>query len=180
MKKHRMSPYAKIKILINAWIHNTVRGLYSHDKREEDLTLEFQDALVTAQQKHRDRLVTDLLAAYVESYKTKVKQGKRSRFFILTTCLLVIVFAIVVLSWLSYYVLCVNSIMDISELIAFVTVCISFISLIIGLLTIITKYFFPENDEQYITKIVEVIQNNDLENKRENAKNSPINNFIEE
>ena len=36
----------------------------------------------------------------------------------------------------------------------------------------ITKYFFPENDEQYITTIVETIQQNDLENKRENAKNS--------
>ena len=50
------------------------------------------------------------------------------------------------------------------------TACVSFISLIIGLLTIITKYFFPENDEQYITAIVEAIQKNDLENKRENAK----------
>lgn len=47
----------------------------------------------------------------------------------------------------------------------------SFISLVIGLLTIITKYFFSENDEQYITKIVETIQQNDLENKKENAKN---------
>ena len=52
----------------------------------------------------------------------------------------------------------------------------SFISLVIGLLTIITKYFFPESDEQYITKIVETIQQNDLENKKENAKNvNPIN-----
>lgn len=52
-----------------------------------------------------------------------------------------------------------------------ITASVSFISLVIGLLTIITKYFFPENDEQYITKIVETIQQNDLENKKENAKN---------
>ena len=57
--------------------------------------------------------------------------------------------------------------MQISNLVAFVTACISFVSLIIGLLTIITKYFFPENDEQYITKIVEIIQNNDFKNKQE-------------
>lgn len=60
--------------------------------------------------------------------------------------------------------------LKVQSLVAFVTACISFISLIIGLLTIITKYFFPENDEQYITTIVESIQKNDLENKRENAR----------
>lgn len=61
--------------------------------------------------------------------------------------------------------------LNVTDLAAFITACISFISLIIGLLTIITKYFFPENGEQYITQIVELIQKNDLENKRENAKN---------
>lgn len=55
-------------------------------------------------------------------------------------------------------------------MVSFITTCVSFITLIIGLLTIVTKYFFPENDEQYITTIVEAIQKNDLENKRENAK----------
>ncbi len=30
----------------------------------------------------------------------------------------------------------------------------------------ITKYIFPVNDEEYITRIVELIQNNDLENKK--------------
>lgn len=35
---------------------------------------------------------------------------------------------------------------------------------------IITKYVFPVNDEEYITRIVEIIQNNDLENKKENIR----------
>lgn len=61
--------------------------------------------------------------------------------------------------------------LQVSDLVAFVTACVSFVSLIIGLLTIITRYFFPHNDEKYITTIVESIQKNDLENKRENAKN---------
>lgn len=60
--------------------------------------------------------------------------------------------------------------LDVEKVVAFITACISFISLIIGLLTIITKYFFPENDEQYITTIVESVQKNDLENKKENAR----------
>ena len=38
------------------------------------------------------------------------------------------------------------------------------------LLQTITKYIFPENEEEYITRIVEMIQNNDLENKKENIR----------
>lgn len=74
---------------------------------------------------------------------------------------------------LSLKVLNTDSEIQVQEVVAFVTACISFISLIISLLTIITKYFFPENDEQYITTIVEAIQKNDLENKRENARHIP-------
>lgn len=48
--------------------------------------------------------------------------------------------------------------------------CITFLTLIVGVLTIITKYVFPENEEEYITRIVEIIQRNDLENKKENIK----------
>lgn len=38
------------------------------------------------------------------------------------------------------------------------------------LLKIITKDVFPVNDEEHITRIVELIQNNDLENKKENIR----------
>ena len=51
-----------------------------------------------------------------------------------------------------------------------IAVCITFLSSVIGILTIITKYVFPEKEEEYITRIVEIIQTNDLENKRENIK----------
>ncbi|WP_297998267.1 hypothetical protein [uncultured Oscillibacter sp.] len=58
-----------------------------------------------------------------------------------------------------------------TEMVSFVTACVSFLGLVVSVLLIITKYFFPENDEQYITQIVKSIQENDLANKRENAKN---------
>lgn len=32
------------------------------------------------------------------------------------------------------------------------------------------KVVFPENEEEYITRIVEIIQNNDLEHKKENIR----------
>lgn len=57
---------------------------------------------------------------------------------------------------------------SINSLVEVISVCITFLSLIIGVLTIITKYVFPEKEEEYITRIVEIIQNNDLENKKEN------------
>lgn len=51
-----------------------------------------------------------------------------------------------------------------------ISVCVTFLTLIVGIMTIITKYVFPENEEEYITRIVEIIQNNDLEHKKENIR----------
>ena len=62
--------------------------------------------------------------------------------------------------------------MEAGDVVSFATACVSFLTLIVGLLHIVTKYVFPENDEEYITRIVEMIQTNDLKNKQENAKNS--------
>ena len=130
--------------------------LISPASTEEEL---YKDPFITPEQKKRDEQITTLLTAYVDSYEKKVNSSIWYRVIILVVCIgVVIAFA------------CALNELQISNLVAFVTACISFVSLIIGLLTIITKYFFPENDEQYITQIVESIQKNDLENKRENAK----------
>ena len=59
---------------------------------------------------------------------------------------------------------------SIESVIQLITACITFLTLIVSILKIITKYVFPANDEEYITRIVEIIQNNDLENKKENIR----------
>ena len=59
---------------------------------------------------------------------------------------------------------------DRANVVQIISVCVTFLGLIIGLLQTITKYIFPENEEEYITRIVEMIQNNDLENKKENIR----------
>ena len=59
---------------------------------------------------------------------------------------------------------------SIANVVQIISVCVTFLGLIIGLLQTITKYIFPENEEEYITRIVEMIQNNDLENKKENIR----------
>lgn len=138
---------------------------------ESDLKNYYEDRYITRQQHERDKQVTSLLKQYVKAYKNKVFASKICRWVILSSCLLVILGFSAALAWLVIFSASAERSLDWAGLAAFVTACISFASLIIGLLTVVTKYFFPENDEQYITKIVEVIQKNDLENKRENAKN---------
>lgn len=59
-----------------------------------------------------------------------------------------------------------KGIVQLESLVGLIVALISFVSLFIGILKIITEYIFPKNEEQYITKIVELIQTNDLENKK--------------
>lgn len=131
----------------------------------------YEDRYITKEQNDRDKEVTKLLQAYVKTYENKVKVSRKYQKIILYPCIGIISIFAVMLLWFSGCTVTQKTGLEITDLAAFITACISFISLIIGLLTIITKYFFPENGEQYITQIVETIQKNDLENKRENAKN---------
>lgn len=142
-------------------------------KADNESELDYKDRFVTKEQRTRDHYITELLNQYVSFYKSKVTHGKVCRYVILLPYMAIVIAFSVLLVVLSWRVLSTDSELQIQEVVAFVTACISFISLIIGLLTIITKYFFPENDEQYITTIVEAIQKNDLENKRENARHTP-------
>lgn len=132
----------------------------------------FNDKFVTEEQKQRDIEVTKLLTAYVKTYENKIERNSHKQDILFYTCLAIIdVFAIVFIAAIIVAFLRITSI-SYTGLATIITASVSFTALVIGLLTIITKYFFPENDEQYITTIVETIQQNDLENKRENAKNS--------
>ncbi len=150
-------------------LNNFLDSVYFSEVNNET-DLDYQDPFATAQQKKRDAQITELLTKYVDSYKKKVRHSSICRYMILVPCLVIICLFSSVLLCFSVRIMKANSQVEISDMISFATTCISFITLIIGLLTIITKYFFPENDEQYIATIVKTIQKNDLENKREYAK----------
>ena len=141
---------------------------FSATENDTELTT-YKDKYVTEQQQLRDKEVTNLLQAYVNSYKEKVAKTQTYQNIILPCIVIISIFSILLIAF--SFMITRKSDLNVTDLAAFITACISFISLIIGLLTIITKYFFPENGEQYITQVVELIQKNDLENKRENAKN---------
>ena len=134
--------------------------------------LTYKDPFVTKEQVLRDKKITELLTQYVDFYKRKVKHITACRYIILIPCIAIILAFAVLLFILALPIGNTKTSIGLVDLAAFITACVSFISLIIGLLSIITKYFFPENDEQYIAAIVESIQSNDLENKRENAKHN--------
>lgn len=57
-----------------------------------------------------------------------------------------------------------------SNVVALIAANLSLVVSIIELVRIITKYCFPENDEEYIVKIVESVQANDLETYKESNR----------
>ena len=131
----------------------------------DDLNEPYFDKYATEQQRHRDKHITKLLQLYVDFYNCKIKSNKWYKEILFYFCLA----TILVFSIFFVYIICKEGFKN-DKLFNLISVCITFISLIIGILTIITKYVFPEDDEKYITRIVEIIQTNDLENKRENIK----------
>ncbi len=137
-------------------------------KESSDLESSFDDIYTTRQQKIRDKYISKLLKHYVTSYRFKVKSNKWYKGILFGFSL----FLLLVFSFAFAVLLYVNFTDEVNKSTELISICVTFLSLIISVLLVITKYVFPPEEEQYITKIVEIIQNNDLENKRENINNS--------
>lgn len=137
---------------------------------DNDINKAYVDMYATGQQKSRDRKITDLLSIYVKNYEYKSKSNKWYKGILFAICIIILLgFCI------SFIIFICNVDFNgetdsVPNVIQLISVCITFLGLIVGLLQTITKYVFPENEEEYITRIVELIQNNDLENKKENIK----------
>lgn len=139
-------------------------------ENDNEMNDAYIDGYMTKQQRLRDKEVTELLSLYVSGYKYKNKSNKWYKGILLGLCSLILLVFSGVFIFLVLKVDFANAESSVSSVIELISVCITFLTLIVGILTIITKYVFPENEEQYITKIVEIIQNNDLENKKENIR----------
>lgn len=125
----------------------------------------------TPEENKRDGQITSLLSEYVRSYKGKVNflDKYKKRFLNLAIVWAsVLVVAVIWLPIACFLVLGSDAgTIDIAGVIASE---VTFAGLVFGLLKIITTYIFSPNDEKYITEIVKAIQQNDLENKKENLK----------
>lgn len=132
---------------------------------DSELTAPLPDNLTT-QQRLRDKHITALLSTYVGSYMDKNKDNKKIRKVIAYTCLGILVLFTIVLLSLIIKNFVVFNVTTYEPIVALLTICVTYITSIIGILKIITSYVFPKKDEEYITRIVELIQKNDLENKK--------------
>lgn len=137
---------------------------------DKDINKAYVDTYATRQQKSRDSKITELLSTYVEVYNYKSKSNKWYKGILFFICV-----GILIAFCISFIVFICNVDFNgesnsVANVIQLISVCITFLGLIVGLLQTITKYVFPENEEEYITRIVELIQTNDLENKKENIK----------
>lgn len=129
------------------------------------------ETLRTDQQRARDKFITELFSAYLEAYRDKVEsRGSYQKDLFITCIRIVWIFSIAFVLLIAASMFALGSTENISTAISVATASISFLVLIIELLKIITRYCFPENDEQYITEIVKAIQHNDLEDKKLNME----------
>ena len=148
-------------------------GSVIKQKTDHDLSDEpYKDKTQTEQQKARDEEITSLLRKYVEAYKNKIDTQKtfRNTLFIGAAILVGILTAVVI--FVSVWtVLSIRTVsIDTTAMISIITVCVTLLTSIIGLFQIITRFSFPEDDEKYITTIVDSIQKNDFEHKKANMK----------
>ena len=139
-------------------------------KNDKEMDEPYKDEYTTRQQRLRDRKVTELLDAYVDGYKDKIKMNKKYKGIIFYGCCgILVAFSLALVAAVVLTVIFHKNI-SVADVCQLISICITFITLIIGILTIIVKYVFPEKEEEYITKIVQLIQKNDLANKKENIK----------
>lgn len=128
----------------------------------------FSDPTQTKEQKARDIQITKLLEKFVSAYAAKTQTQKRYRTVLFVGAIVLTIVMIAGIAYASIKTLNIvqNGSIDTAAAISVITVFVTLLTSIIGLFQIITKFCFPEKDEEYITAIVEAIQKNDLEHKK--------------
>ena len=137
---------------------------------DEDMKKAYKDTYITEQQKIRDKHVTELLKHYVDGYESKTNSNKIYKMVIFIVCISIIVLFSGIFSYLMITFDYNMDAKNVESIVALISICITFLTLIVGILKIITEYSFPAKEEEYITRIVEIIQKNDLENKKQIIK----------
>ena len=136
----------------------------------------FIDKYSTHEQKIRDEHITKLLKCYVDSYENKTNSNKIYKCVLFWVCMAILaLFSIFFICTLGYILCDKKDEIIFNYLSTILPICITYLTLVISILKIIVKYIFPENEEEYITGIVEIIEKNDLENKKENIKSNHYN-----
>ena len=145
-------------------------------QNDKEMSNAYVDKYTTNQQKIRDEKITELLTQYVDVYIYKNKSNKLYKGILFSICIAILCTFSFVFLWFVSKLNHQTDAVAVGNVVQIISVCITFLTLIISVLQIITKYVFPEKEDEYITRIVEIIQNNDLENKKQNIN---VNNHME-
>lgn len=144
--------------------------------RPLDSDKQLTDHYLYEHEKERSHSISAILKHYEYSYKAKVTFQQKYRVKLFWGCWIVIaLFTLAVLSVLAYAILNAGA-LQLESVATVITALISFVVSILQLVHIITKYCFPENDDEYIIKIVDSIQSNDLERTKENNRATEVRN----
>ncbi len=139
------------------------------------LDKKFVDTYATNEQAKRDAEITRLLRYYINTYDKKSKSNRMYKGVIFWTSIIILLSFSLVFLYLLYNYPNMADTNTVNNMVALITVCVTYLTLVISILKIITKYVFPQNEEEYITHIVKSIQDNDLKNKKANIKSSKRN-----
>lgn len=149
-------------------------GGKTSDSDENEVGLISDDQLTDNYMSEHEKLhsqsITNILRDYEYSYRNKVNFQRTYRKVLFWGCsILIILFAIVSI-WSLYYGVVHASALKIEGVATIIATVISLIVSILKLVHIITKYCFPEKNDEYILKIVDSIQKNDLERAKEHYR----------
>ena len=124
------------------------------------------------EEKTRSRSISTILTYYGQSYKNKIYFQDKYRKILFWGCgAIIALFVVAEVCILIFTLKNVNK-LNLSGVAAMITATAALVISILDLVRVITKYCFPENDEEYIVKIVKSIQNNDLEKFKESNRSA--------
>lgn len=155
---------------INEGADNSGRASNSPSDSQLENDGQLNDYFLDEEARIRSRHITTILEQYAFAYTTKAKFQNFYRKVLFWGCSSIVVLFCIAIIAVVVVALCNLSSLDLSGAISIITPAISLVVAILELVRIITKYCFPENDEQYIVDIVTSIQTNDLEKYKENNR----------
>lgn len=113
------------------------------------------------------RAITSILKNFDSSYQAKVLFQSNNRNVLFWSLICVVGLFSLAIIVVVIYTLFASKQFSYADVASIITVLVSLVVSVLELVKIIVQYCFPDKDEEYIVKIVESIQNNDLERFKE-------------
>lgn len=120
------------------------------------------DNSLYGEREKRSKLVTEILCKYKESFANKVDDTPKFRRVLLYSTLGIMFGLTACFILYSLKIMFMQTEMKTTQFASFASASVTMLGTVFGLLTIITNYFFPKDDEQYLATIVQAVQENDF------------------